>query len=301
MSDCQDPAASLLAFHANGTLAEEDRRRVESHVAGCIDCSALLGLARLAREEMAAGAFDPAAHVQAQLLSEYVDAPEALEEETRAWVSSHLQGCEVCASVVPVLRQMSGAGWREGIDKPPGFASASARLWEILEATILRPLPAMAYLALVVVGLIWFARTGGPGLVEGDPAALLPPPVPLHAEIEMRGGASAAPPLRLETSPGIPLRLALHTDLDPEETTPGAPRLRLVLRRGNDVLWTAPVDPGTIPGDGVLEMTLRPERFPHGIPLEIALVHDAAAGQAPLFLKRILLAEPGDSPSPEGL
>jgi len=299
--DCQDPIATLLAFYANGTLPEEERRRVEAHLDGCIDCRALLGLAQLAHEEMSASALDPVGHVQAQLLVEFVENPVALGEETRAWVSSHLEGCEVCASVVPVLRGLPAGARSEALDigRPSSAAPASARLWEFLKATVLRPIPAMAYLAVAVVGVVWILRGGGPGLVEQDPAVLLPPAIPVHGEIAMRGEEVASPPLRLDASPGVPVRLALHTDLDPEETAPGAPKLHLLLRHGTDVLWSAVVDPGTIPPDGVLEMTLRPDRLPRNVPLELALVHDPVGERPPLFLKMILLSEPGESRNPD--
>ncbi len=287
---CSDPVATLLAFHANGTLSLEDLGRVESHLAVCDDCRALHGFARLAREEMADCALDPGEHVQAQVLSEYVEDRGALDEETKRWVSSHLERCEVCASVVPVLRGLSeGPGGHASLPESP---AAMARLWELLKGTILRPVPAMAYLALVLVGVAWLARTGGLGRSAGETATLLPSPVPVHGEIAMRGEEATSPPLRLETSPGVPVRLALHTDLDPEEIAPGAPRLRLVLRQGGSVLWSAPVAAGAIPPDGVLEMTLLPDRLPRGIPLDLMLERDGGQEQPPLFYQRLLLAGP---------
>ena len=296
--DCPDPIATLLAFHANGTLSEEDGNRVEAHLAGCIECRALLGLARLARAGMSTG-FDPARHVQAQLLAEFVETPEALGEETRAWVASHLQGCDVCASVVPVLRGLPAVARGETRDVGrSSVAAPPARLWELLKATVLRPVPAMAYLAIAAIGVVWILRGGGTGPVEPDPAALLPAPIPVHGEIAMRGGETASSPLRIVAPPGAQVRLALRTDLDPEETSPSAPRLRLVLRRGGDVLWSATVDPGAIPADGVLEMTLQPARLPWEVPLELALERDASGDQPPLFLKRIVLVEPDDSDRP---
>jgi hypothetical protein len=289
---CTDPAASLLVFHANGTLVAEERRRVEAHAEGCSECRALLGLATLARGEMADPGFDPVEHVQAQLLSEFVETPEALGEETRAWVASHLQLCDVCASVVPVLRGLDA----ETGARPMGEASPTAlvRLWETLKATILRPIPALAYLAVALIGVVWILRGGGPGISEQGPAMLLPVPIVVHGEIAMRGVETAPPPMRIVATAGTPLRLALRTDLDPEETSPGAPRLRLVLRRGTDVLWSAAVDPGTIPADGALEMALQPERLPRDVPLELTLQRDATGEQPPLFLKRIVLAGPDE-------
>ena len=297
--DCPDPVSSLLAFHANGTLPAEERLKVESHLAGCIDCQAMLGLARLARQEIGAEGFDPS-HVQAQLLSEYVDGSVVLDEQTRAWIASHLQGCDVCASVVPVLRSMpGGAHDQAGVAKASNAAAAPSRLWELLKGTVLHPVPALAYLMLVAVGLVWVARTGGPATIERGPAALLPPPVAVHGEIGLRGASAASPPQRLEAVRGS-LRLALHTDLDAEETSPGAPPLRLLLRRGSDVLWSALVEPESIPADGVLEMTLEAERVPRNVPLEVVLQRDSGGERMPLFLKRFIVAGPGESPSPDG-
>ena len=290
--DCPDPIASQIAFYANGTLSEEERRKVEVHVAGCSECRAALGLAQLAREAMGSG-FDPGSHVQAQLLAEYVDGSPALGEETRAWITAHLEGCDVCASVVPVLRSIPGGAHDEAVvAKASNAAAAASSLWELLKGTVLHPVPALAYLMLVAFGLVWVARTGGPATIERGPAALLPPPVAVHGEIGMRGAPAASPPQRLEAVRGDSLRLALHTDLDPEETSPGALPLRLVLRRGSDVLWSALVEPESIPADGVLEMTLEAARVPRNVPLEVVLQRDSGGGQMPLFLKRIIVAGP---------
>jgi len=290
---CQSPVAPLLAFYANGTLSPEDRTTVETHLAGCDDCRALLGLARLARQPMAAG-FDPADHVQAQLLAEYVADPGSLEQEARAWVAAHLKDCEVCASVVPVLSGMpdptrderSEAGSPAAV---PARARGPAWLWGLLKATILHPIPAMTYLALVI-GLLWLSQSGS-DLRDGAPAALLPPAVGVHGEIAMRGEEVASPPLRLEAPSGAPLHLALYTDLDPEVTGPGAPPLRLVLRHGGDVLWSMTVDHATIPADGVLEMMLRPDQLPRGVALVLSLERESGP-ESPLFRKRVLVAEP---------
>ncbi len=284
---CPDPAAKLLAFLANGTLDETQRLQVEAHVAGCDECRRLLGLARAAREQMRDPEFDPEAHVQAQLLAEYVDRPEALEVEPRAWVASHLQACDVCASAVTTLRSMAA---------PPQTLKperGSRGLWSLLAGTILRPLPALAYLLVAAAGLTWIARTPGPApLPPQPPAGLLPAPVSIREEISMRGGGNAPEPVRVPVKPGGPVRLALQTDLDPEDTAPGAPPLHLALRRGETTLWSTAVAPDSIPPDGVLEVVLQPGALPLAVPLELTLTAGTGGGRTPLFARSIVLEQP---------
>ena len=289
--DCLDPVSSLLAFYANETLDREDRLRVEAHLSDCDECRALLDLARAARE-MGGGDFDPSGHVQAQLLAEYAGEPEALEAETRARVASHLQACEICASVVPVLRSMPGDGREKRL--ATSVRPAASRLRDLLNATLLRPVPAVAWLALALVVFIWIARGDGTGRIAPDKAVVLPAAIHVQGDVAMRGEEIASAPMRLEAIRGAPLLLALHTDLDPEETAPGSAPLRLVVRRRSEVLWSVTVTPESIPTNGILEMTLLSDRFPHEVPLELSLERDAAGSQAPLFRKTILLAAPAE-------
>jgi len=279
--DCRDPLASLVAFHANGTLGAEDRERVEAHLGGCAECREEYELARAAREEMGSGSHELRDHVQAQLLAEYADRPQSLETETLEWVESHLAACEVCESVLPALRGTSSVRTDE-----EESAAGGGRLWRFLAGTILRPAPALAYLLLAMAGVYWFATSDRGSLDE--PAGLLSPAVHLYGEIAMRGGDDEAPPVRLEPVDDAPFRLALHTDLDPEDLSSEAGPLRLLLRRGGDVLWSARVEPGSIPPDGVLEMTLQPGRLPRDVPLEVALLPVPGA-EPPLFSQRIIL------------
>lgn len=293
MKECADPARVLLVFHANGKLDDEDRRRVESHLGGCDDCRELLELARGARGEAEGGDFYPLDHVQSQLLTEYVDRPESLDEETRSWVGSHLEGCDECRSVVPVLHQVPGAsGERLSVERP---VSMTSRLWDFLGNTILAPVPAMAWLVLVLAGLVWIAWTGGPAPLEENHVQILPAPSPVFGDLPVRSGRSAPEPLRLEISGDALLRLALHTDLDPEDTAPGAPGMRLALKRDDEVLWSAAVDPATIPPDGVLEVAMRSGSLPLRTPLQIVLLAEGSE-QAPLFTRTIIVSSSAQRP-----
>ncbi len=298
---CRSPLSDLVAFLANGTLSGAEARDVESHIAGCDECRRLLEVARLAREAMAGGSFDPAAHVQAQLLAEYADGPGDIEEAPRAWVESHLSGCDVCASMVRVLREMprpaddadADAGREPAIPETrQGF-----RVWSFLGSTVLSPGPALAYLLVVMAGLIWFARTGAPDPTSPDPVELRAPGIPVQGDITMRGAGSEAPPLQVPAPWGLPVQLALRTDLDPEQRGSGAPRLRLTLRRGSELLWSAPVEPESIPPDGVMELTLHPDQLPASVPLELTLETDTGEDAAPLFARKIILVQPPGSQS----
>jgi hypothetical protein len=292
VAECRDRIATQLAFYANGTLPEALRAEVEAHVTVCEECHRLLAVAHLSREQM--GSIDSDAHVQAQLLAEFADGTGEIAEEARARVASHLEECDVCAGAVKTLREISKGASEQGrraVSRDPMKAGAGSASWlrTLLASTILQPVPALSYLVVAAAGLTWIAFHQGPRLIPTEPADLLPAPIAVNEDVSLRGEGAGAPPLQVPSLPGAVVRLELHTDLDREERAPGAPMLLLMLRHGEEILWSSPVAPESIPPDGTLEVILRPDELPREVALELTLTVDG--GLAPLFSRSIMLVE----------
>lgn len=244
-----DGIAPLVPWHVNGTLAADERAAVAEHVAGCADCRALTAPATAFRAR--AKHVPPASlldHVQAQLLVEFVETPDVLDDEPRAWVAAHLAVCDVCRGAAVILREMSAlpaAVLAEGATadsvRDNGPRSPFARLWDRLSMSVLRPLPALAYLVVALLALPGLRRTfapaaphqappvevpsgagagpaGGAGHVAPAPPVVLPPPQRVGAGLEMRGGETATPgPALVRVTPGRPLFLEIDPDLDRDD------------------------------------------------------------------------------------
>jgi len=241
-----DTIAPLLPWHANGTLGADERAAVVEHLAGCADCRALSAPAtafRALAERVPRGRLLD--HVQAQLLVEFVEAPETLGDEPRAWVAGHLAACDICGEAAEILRDMGAlpAAVLEGASpgraaaaesvRDGGPRSALARLWDRLSISVLRPLPALVYLVVALLALPGLRRTfapepppqtppvetpSDPGPAATAPPVVLSPPQRIRAAIEMRGGGQAAPgPALIRVAPGRPLLLEIDPDLDRED------------------------------------------------------------------------------------
>jgi len=247
-----DRIAALLPWYVNGTLAADERTVVAEHLAGCAACRALAAPATAFRA--LATRVPPARlleHVQAQLLVEFVETPERLADEPRDWVATHLASCDVCHAAAGILREMMALpaailAENTSPGRPasmtgdaPGGAPRSflARLWDRLSMSVLRPLPALAYLVVALLALPGLRRNfapasippsppvetpsgagGGRGSARTAPPLVLSPPQQVGTALEMRGGGQATPaPAVIRVTPGRSLLLEIDPDLDRED------------------------------------------------------------------------------------
>ena len=290
-----DPVAELIPWYANGTLEEEERRLVEEHLGVCAACRALLDDARSFSSGMrSAQASELREHIDARLLTDYVERPGSLEPETLRFVEARLEACETCreahARLVEVAHALD-AGRRAPlveVERRPLLE----RLWSFLASTVLRPAPALAYLLALalLVPVLWLARPGAPP--EG--IAAMPTRIAVEGERATRagapGGASTAP-LEIPASASTVL-LELETELEPGDLA-RVPAFTVELRLGENLLWSAPASTENAfvrNARVVVPVVLQPGGLARGVDLTILLrasrPGDPLDGQA-LFRRKL--------------
>ena len=233
--------AQLIPWYANGSLEASERERVERHLAECDPCRDLL---RQAKEHLSLAALDrppeSMEHVQPRLLTQYVEDPESLELETVRWIEQKLETCDTCREAAAVLREV-GEGLAETgpVQESPGLLD---RAWQALASTVLRPEPAIAYLAalLVLAPLVWMWRASGDGAAV-DPFST-PSTIGVPGERATRDepGALPPPPLEIAVTPGHAVLLELRTDLTSADLLDPGLAFDLELRRDGEVVWSEP-------------------------------------------------------------
>jgi anti-sigma factor RsiW len=289
-----DPVAELIPWYANGTLEEGERKLVEEHLAGCEACRDRLDDVRsFSRGMRSAPASELRDHVDARLLTDYVERPGSLEPETVRFVEARLEACETCreahARLVEVAQALDAGRARVvEVERRP----ALERLWTFLASTVLRPAPALAYLLALalLVPVIWLARPGAPP--EG--IAATPTRVAVEGDRATRAGApggTAAAPLEISASASTVL-LELETELEPGDLE-RIQSLTIELRRGDVMLWSAPAPTADVllrNGRVVVPVVLRPGglagRGDHEILLRVSRPGDPLDGQA-LFRRKL--------------
>jgi hypothetical protein len=280
----RDPVAALIPWYVRGSLDPEARERVEEHLPGCDECGELLeaaahlaGLAETADEAL----LD---HVQAQHLDLYARAPAELEAELRGWIESHLGGCALCRETAAILESLPAAG-------EPGGASGRAAaggapegkgraLWDWLSRTLLHPVPAAAYLLLLLAGLV-LLRPGGE---EAGPR-VLPAPLTLWAPDAYRGeGVDSVEPLPVPLA-GDHLFLEIQPDLDEVRLGDPATFLRVELLEREALLWSEERGAERLGEYGAMHL----------------LVPTAGLSAGRVYRIRVTLARPGDPLDGEAL
>jgi len=282
----------LIPWYATGRLGAEDGARVEEHLPTCEECRDMLATARRFRRlgpgiplEAVLG------HVQPQLLVEYVDDPGSLEPDARRFVATHLASCTICAEALEILHDLGStpAASAAGVAPPPASPDVPGMMrrgWRWLTRTLLQPLPALAYLAaIVVLLLVPVVREG----VEGDraprpqfgPAVSVLPRVSVLPEELVQRGPEDGPPPPIE----IPLPageeqviLELVTSIETEQLRDGEAAFHLGIAEGERLVFEALCRGSEFEPTGRLRVSLDPGGF--------------AAGH--VHTVRLTLVKPGD-------
>ncbi len=280
-----DRYALLVPWYVNGTLAADETAEIEEHLSACRACRACRDLVDLARRQAELQELGPDAreHPHASLLVEYVDSPGSLDAETTEWIEGRLTACESCRDAVDRLRET-----RPDESSPRWFE----KLWQGLAATALRPVPAAAYLLLLVVGA-GFLLTRGP--VEQDGIVLTAPlRIPLSGDRDVRAGQTPQQRtvMRIPWSADTVL-LDLETELSVADLEEGDLAFVLELRRNGKLEWSEPRNAeGFVVRDRrvALPVLIHPRRLNENAVYQIAVrVHkpgDPLDGQA-LFQRSI--------------
>ncbi len=284
---------ALVPGFEDGTLAPADRARLERHLTDCRDCRELLELARMQREILGRrGADVLLAHVDPVLLTEYSERPESLEPETRRWIEEKLRECRACGEAYARLVEVRSP--REVEPAPvPTTSRILPWIWERLAATILRPAPALAYLALLaLLGPFLLVRE------RGDDAPIASGPVlVVPGETGTRDGGDGAeiPPLGVPatTDPGQAVVLLLETEIVETDLRDGRMGLALELRQGDRVVASRAVsirDFEFRDGHGLLPLVVRAGALRPGDSYEVSVravrPGDPLDGE-PLFRRRL--------------
>jgi hypothetical protein len=139
----------LVAWYPTGTLDEEERRRVESHVRQCATCDSLLRFGDGVRASLSLE------HPAPDAIVTYSEDPGGLSRAEREKVERHLEECGECRMQVDLLEEVE----RSDTASPP---SERPSFWRWFGANVLGPVPAAVYLVVVVVlaGLYVGSRDG---------------------------------------------------------------------------------------------------------------------------------------------
>ena len=144
-----EQAAQRIPDLATNRLDEDERRQVEAHVSGCEACGDLLTSVRQLHDVIGSESIESlTAHVQAQHLASFVDAPGAIDPTLRGWIETHLEECGTCRDAVTLMRSPSGSAAPSAASPRPSTEtrSKSGGPWNWLGRSLLHPVPAAAYL-----------------------------------------------------------------------------------------------------------------------------------------------------------
>lgn len=287
-----DSAAATIPWYAAGTLPNEQRAAVASHLERCASCRALLDQARL---QLAAADLPSllAGPIDASLLVRYAEEPDSLDPHTRSWIETKLDSDELSRDALARLRELDASA-------PAGLVplrvASQVGIWRRLSQTVLSPAPAFVYLAAAVVcGVLLLNQerglsprvSGGVWLVEPERTARGP------------NDRQSVAPLEIEAEPsshGVVV-LQLVTDLSQADIAAEQARYRLSLssqsqqlwsteRRGAEFVWSPP--------HAVLGVAIVISEFERGVvyDLELGAIKpgDPLDGQV-LFRRQLIIRE----------
>jgi len=205
---------SLLPWYVAAGVDEEQRRQVESLLAEDGSARELEEVARVLYEATQQVSKDSPAPLHPQLLVEYAEDPNALDPDARRRIEAELRTDPLAEDLLDILRHLEPDD-AEDAALPESGSGLATRVWSLLAASILRPVPALVYLLalLFVVPLLWLLPPA-----SESPSFVLPHPVTLESDVLFRGTEpGAATPVEL--SGRSPLLLELTLDLSSAERT----------------------------------------------------------------------------------
>jgi hypothetical protein len=283
--------ASMIGDYAMDRLGDDEKGELEGHLGSCASCRALLEQARELKEVLpGAGSEALLAHVQAEHLTRYARNPRALEPRLTSWIEEHLQSCTPCREAVEIVRDLESDG------KPGGEPSLTTprpdrvTLWDWLARTLLRPVPAMAYLVLLVavVGL-WIGGRDSSTPAPHTNIELLLPGVSLYPEERFRSGEShEAEPVEIAFEAGRDLYLRVHTEIDDRILADAAAAFRLEISGGGQDVASRRLDRFELSDLGILSLKLRGEALRAGesYRVEVRLDHPASSRHDEVLFER---------------
>ena len=265
MEPCRETIAALIPWYVNGTLGEEERLQVDAHVPECAACRALLEHARLSRD---IGERTPAAeleegHVDSRLLVRFHEAPGEIDSEPRGRIQLHLDRCAVCHDALSILEELSRMPPSSALHE---VAPVRRGFWRVLVDRFLGPGPALAYLMLVMILVVW-QPSRVPGPAENRAIEVLPLATRLSGEMAFRTGSETRtqpPPVEISIPDSGVLLVDLMTDIDEEELEDTTAAFRLELNVDGKTLWSDVRRSVDFDSRGRLSVLLDPEQLTLG-------------------------------------
>jgi hypothetical protein len=160
----------LIAWYPSQTLAEEEKLRVESHIAGCNKCAELLQYASSLRDRLYA-AYSP--HPNPDLLVCYVESKNNMESTERSIIEEHIAQCPECINEIEVLEALEERPCEDASSLPTKLQSRDNAgrsqkykhsFWETLRAGLFKPVSAAVYLIIAVLAVgLHLMGPGWPG------------------------------------------------------------------------------------------------------------------------------------------
>ena len=283
--------ASMIGDYAMDRLGDDEKGEIEGHLGSCASCRALLEQARALKEVLpGAGSEVLLAHVQAEHLTRYARDPRALEPRLTSWIEEHLQSCAPCREAFEIVRDL------ESIEKPGAEPARTAArpervtLWDRLARTVLHPVPAMAYLALLVAVVgVWIGGRDTSTPTPHTPLELLPPGVSLYPEERFRSeGSQEAEPVEIAIEAGRDLHLRVHTEIDDRILADEAAAFHLEITGDGQSVATRHLDRAELSDLGILDLKLSGEALRAGesYRLEVRLDHPASSRHDEVLFER---------------
>jgi hypothetical protein len=293
MSDAQhDTVQLLIPWYANGTLEQGGRQQVEDHVEDCEHCRELLDQA-LAQAGFARQV-DPVAalaDVHPLLLTQYAEDPGQLDDETVGWIRDRLEVSPLSREALERLREVGFFEEEmEAEEAPADLRQEKPRVsfGEWFASTFLQPVPAMAYLVLLVILLPAFWLLRGPVEPAGAPQVFT-----TGGDPTLRADGDAAPqPLEIVANRG-PVILELETELAVADLDELGATFDVEIVRAGEPVWSMPLPRERFRARGagtVVALTLDPGGFDlgetHEVVVRAAKPGDPIDGQ-PLFRRTV--------------
>ena len=297
--------AGALPEKRHGRLDPEMRRRLDGHLERCAECRELERLSAELGDGLESDVAEWLDHPQAQLLAAWASDPDGVPRKTGEWIAGHVFSCDACGETVRVLRQLQLDPEVRFLDRDADLAEAASpagggerervpspvrRIWDGLASTVLRPVPALAYLVLLAV--VWIAPwRSEPPPGPGAGPAVLPPAWRIAPIDTFRSGDAAGEPRipEIEALPSAPIHLQLLTDLDAFDLERPGVVMSAEIRRDGEVVWSAEVPPGLVSAYGQIDLLVPASGLDRDVPLEIRVMSSRDGETDEVFRARVRL------------
>lgn len=106
--ECEDRVNELLPWYLNGTLSEDQARKVETHLKACPKCQKELEEIKwLSSGVKVVGGITASPHIQSEKLLLFIEEPESLSPDEKATIEKHVESCATCYNEIQTLKRVN--------------------------------------------------------------------------------------------------------------------------------------------------------------------------------------------------